>query len=298
MAAVAKKNVRRVIVDVIRQAFFRQNLRFHTKWYLPRRSRSVFCFRGDADGGPRRQPQKLAGHGASIRLGQFSLIFFCTSRYLHKKDLIRNAAADGLEVGSHNHWHIVFPDKMTNRISLARAEKVLSSACYMPRGFVAPAYFWQPTLYRSLEERGYHSSCFGINHDGIPYQPVVDGRIGEVTEVPFHCLGDRFPRFDIPLDSPTTRQFFANLIKKKHDAGEPMFLYGHPDIPGRMGTTPELVRFICETALGKSDVKGWQLSPYITWWRRRTSSRIECQFEITSHESPVLSIGSHPHRTT
>ncbi|NIA11340.1 MAG: hypothetical protein GWP10_16840 [Nitrospiraceae bacterium] len=112
---------------------------------------------------------------------------------------------------------------------------------------------------RLLEEEGYqYSSCFGVNHDSIPYFPVVAKRLGSVLEIPYHCLGDRFPRFDIPLDSDTARQFFRKLIEKKHAAGEPMLLYGHPDIEGRMGTAPLLLRLILESALSHSDVKPWQ----------------------------------------
>lgn len=278
MAAVVKKNVRRVIVDVIKRAFFERGLPYVHKWYFPGRNRSVLCFRGDADGGPRENFQRWLD---TVRpFASCTSVFFCTNQYLHKRDLITAAASAGLEVGSHNHWHIVFPDRQTNRISLFRAQQVLSQACHRPNGFVAPAYFWHPTLYRLLEEQGYqYSSCFGVNHDGIPYFPVVANRLGSVLEIPYHCLGDRFPRFDIPLDSDTTRRFFRNLIEKKHAAGEPMFLYGHPDIEGRMGTAPRLLRLILETALSHSDVKPWHLSEYAAWWRRRGQCRVNCWYD-------------------
>jgi hypothetical protein len=278
MAAVVKKNVRRVVVDVIKQAFFERGLPYVHKWYFPGRNRSVLCFRGDADGGTRENFQRWLD--AVRPFASCTSVFFCTSQYLHKRDLITAAASAGLEVGSHNHWHIVFPDRPTNRISLFRAQQVLSQACHRPRGFVAPAHFWHPTLYRLLEEEGYqYSSCFGVNHDGIPYFPVVANRLGSVLEIPYHCLGDRFPRFDIPLDSDTTRRFFRKLIEKKHAAGEPMFLYGHPDIEGRMGTAPRLLRLILETALSHSDVKPWHLSEYAAWWRRRGQCRVNYWYD-------------------
>ncbi len=273
MAAVVKKNVRRVVVDVLKAAFFERGLPYIHRWYYPGRSRSVLCFRGDADGGPGENLQRWLG----VVRGFASCVslFVCTSRYQAKRDLIAQAAAANIEVGSHNHWHIVFPDRATNAMSLTRAERVLASACYRPRGFVAPAYFWHRSLYRLLEQRGYHyASCFGLCHDSLPYRPVVEGRLGGVPEMPFHCLGDRFRRFDIPLDSPAVRAFFAGLIEKKHAAGEPMLLYGHPDAPGRMGTTPDLVRFILETALSRSDVRPMQLGQYARWWRRRAELNV------------------------
>jgi hypothetical protein len=281
MAAVVKKNVHRVIVEILKQAFFGQELPYVRKWFYPKEYRSVLCFRGDADGGPTDNLKTWLN--AVHPFANAVSLFFCTSRYVHKQDLIAAAADTGIEVGSHNHWHIVFPDRVTNAISLTRAEKVLTAACYRPHGFVAPAYFWHPSLYRLLEERKYqYSSCFGISHDCLPYQPVVDGRIGQVVELPFHCLGDRFPRFDLPLDSPVTRQFFTRLIEKKYAAGEPLFLYGHPDVDGRMGTTPDLVRFILETALSHSDVLACQLANFTRWWRKRTQLRITTWYERAS----------------
>ena len=68
-----------------------------------------------------------------------------------RQDLIARARDLGIEIGSHNHWHIVFPDRRTNARSLMRAERLLTSLGCRPRGFVAPAYFWHPTLYHLLE---------------------------------------------------------------------------------------------------------------------------------------------------
>lgn len=281
MSATVKKNVRRVIVEIIKQAFFRQGLPFIHKWYFPGENRSVLCFRGDADGGPKENFQCWLD--AVRPFSTCTSVFFCTSKYIHKKDLIIAAANAGLEVGSHNHWHIVFPDRFTNSKSLIRAETVLNSAGLHPTGFVAPAFFWHPSMYQLLEERDYlYASSFRVNHDGIPYYPLVNGRIGKVLEIPYHCLGDRFPVSNIPLDGETSRRFFETLIKKKYLAGEPMFLYGHPDIKGRMGTSPELVRFIFETAMSYSDVKPLQLSPYADWWRKRTDLKIEGFYDINS----------------
>ncbi len=278
MAAVVKKNVRRVVVDVLKRAFFRKGLPFAHKWYYPGSYRSVLCFRGDADGGPRENFRKWL---RTVRpFASCTSVFFCTSRYAHKRDLIASAARTGLEVGSHNHWHIVHPDSLTNQIALNRAENILSSVGCNPRGFVSPAYFWRASMYRHLEERGYdYASSFGISHDSIPYHPVVGKRTSRILEIPFHCLGDRFPRFDIPLDSDITRRFFNELIDKKYLAGEPMFLYGHPDKAGRMGTTPELVRFILEVATSRSDVWPIQLSTYARWWQMRGQTDIGLAYD-------------------
>jgi hypothetical protein len=212
-------------------------------------------------------------------------IFFCTNPYQKKKDLIKTSWDAGLEIGSHNHWHIVFPDRLTNLISLRKSEEFFKSLNIIPRGFVAPASFWHPSLYKLLEEKNYlYSSSFRINHDGLPYFPSINGKLGKVLEIPFHCLGDRFPVSGIPLDSKDVYRFFEKIIAKKYAAAEPMFFYGHPDIEGRMGTTPELVRFIMETARSYSDVKPMQLSEYAKWWHRRNRFKAECVYDAKSSE--------------
>lgn len=278
MSAIVKKNVRRVVIEIIKQAFFQSGVPYIHKWYFPGRNRSVFCFRGDADGGPKEN--FLRWLDAVKPYAENTSVFFCTSQYQTKKELIRASCDAGLEVGSHNHWHIVFPERFTNLISLRKAEDIFKSQNIVPRGFVAPAYFWHPSMYKLLEEKNYlYSSSFRINHDGFPYLPCINGRLGKVLEIPFHCLGDRFPVSGIPLGGSDVYRFFKEIITKKYAAAEPMFFYGHPDVEGRMGTTPELVRFIMETARSFSDVKPMQLSEYARWWHRRNRFKPKCVYD-------------------
>jgi len=283
LCTVHKKNLQKIIVEVLKQAFFKSGVPYIHKWYFPGRNRSVFCFRGDADGGPKEN--YLRWLDAVKPYAENTSVFFCTSRYQTKKELIKASRDAGLEVGSHNHWHIVFPERFTNLISLRKSEDIFKSLNVVPRGFVAPAYFWHPSIYKLLEERNYlYSSSFRINHDGFPYLPCINGRLGKVLEIPFHCLGDRFPVSGIPLDSSDVYRFFKEIITKKYAAAEPMFFYGHPDVEGRMGTTPELVRFIMETARSFSDVKPMQLSEYAKWWHRRNRFKPQCVYDSKSSE--------------
>lgn len=278
MGAIIRRNVRRVIKLVLKRAFHEADLPFVRKWYWPGRRRSVFCFRGDADGGPRenvtRFLQVVKEHADCVS------IFFCTSRYERKKDLITTTARQGIEVGSHNHWHIVFPEPFTNALSVRLAERLLTRVAGKPRGFVAPAYFWHPSLYRTLQARGYrYASAFAVSHDDWPFRPIVDGRIADLVEIPTHCLGDRFVRFGIGLDSQVPREFFERLIQKKYAAGEPMILYGHPDTPGRMGSAPGLVGHIIETARSYSDVWAAQLHEVADWWNCRRNAHLSCWYD-------------------
>ncbi|WP_321495894.1 polysaccharide deacetylase family protein [uncultured Desulfobacter sp.] len=283
LCTIHKKNLHKIVVEVLKQAFFKSGVPYIHKWYFPGKNRSVFCFRGDADGGPKEN--YLQWLDTVKPYAENTSVFFCTSQYQNKKELIKASLDAGLEIGSHNHWHIVFPERLTNQISLRKSEDILKSANIVPRGFVAPAYFWHPSLYKLLEDKKYlYSSCFRINHDGLPYLPSIDGRLGKVLEIPFHCLGDRFPVSGIPLDDTKVYSFFKEIIAKKYAAAEPMFFYGHPDIEGRMGTTPELIRFIMETARSFSDVKPMQLSEYANWWFRRNHFKPQCVYDSECSE--------------
>lgn len=270
MAKIVKKNVRRVILEIIRRSFFDRQLPLVHKWYWPDNNRSVFCLRGDMDGGPKEN-----FHQFLETVSPFSScvsLFACAGTYYQKKDLIKKALDAGIEVQNHTFAHYVFPDKITNKLNLTKAEDLLAAAGTKTCGFVAPAYFWNPGIYSILENRGYqYSSCFGLDHDNMPYFPVVNKKLGKVLEIPFHCLGDFFPKFNIEMDGPITRQFFSELLAKKYAAGEPMYLYGHPDMHGRLGCVPELVRFIYQQVVSHSDVWTGQLHQLASWCRQRNN---------------------------
>jgi len=294
-AWVVKKNVRRVVVEVVRGAFFGRGLPVVHKWYWPGESRSVFCMRADLDGG---SPQNLVRFLDAVRpFARSASLFVCARRYLDKGDLVRQAARDGLEVGNHTYSHMVFPDAVTNRVALARADRFLAALGIAPQGLAAPAYFWHPSMYPPLAARGYrYASCFGLDHDNVPYYPVVKGHTQSVLEVPFHCLGDLFPKFDIPLDGEASRRFFAGLIAKKHAAGEAINLYGHADMDGRLGSAPGLTRFLCEQALGLPNVWTGHLADLDAWWRRRQESELDPWFDtdrerLVCHTRPGGSAG-------
>jgi hypothetical protein len=277
-AWIVKKNVRRVVTEVLRQAFFDRGLPMVHKWYWPGRSRSVFCLRTDLDGGPR---ENLAAFIEALRPDAGSAAaFVCGERCRDKGDLIREADRAGLEIGSHTYCHMVFPEGVTNRRDAARAARFLRRFDVKPVGLAAPAHFWHPSMYPPLVAQGYeYASCFGLDHDNLPYYPVVEGRVHPMLEIPFHCLGDFFPKFGLPLDGEVARRFFRDLIAKKHAAGEPILLYGHADMDGRLGTVPGLVRFLCEQSLAMPDVWTGHLKDLAAWWKRRQAFTVRPRFD-------------------
>jgi len=302
-AWVVKKNVRRVVMDVLRQAMFSRHLPVVHKWYWPGKNRSVFCLRADLDSGPH---ENLARYLDAVHpWARSASVFVCVGRCLDKADLIRKAAQAGLEVGSHTYSHMVFPDGLTNRRDATRAGRFLQAQGVEPAGLVAPAHFWHASMYAPLVAHGFrYASCFGLDHDNLPYYPVVKGRLQTILEIPSHCLGDFFPKFRIPLDGEAGRRFFDRLIAKKHAAAEPLHLYGHADMDGRLGAAPALVRFLCERALALPDVWTGHLADLASWWERRQKAvvhpwfdparkRLVCETGATSaamRDAPMLSV--------
>lgn len=151
----------------------------------------------------------------------------------------------------------------------------------MPKGYVGPASFWHRSMYQVLQEKGYeYASSFGLSHDDFPsFIPKSRHEMFSMVELPFHCLGDRFPKFGMDLDSKEVAEFFDRLIEKKYHLCEPIFIYGHPDMPGRMGDYPQLVARICSKALSFGDVCTGNMADIAAWWKKRHETEAEIEFD-------------------
>ncbi len=277
-----KKNIRRIILEAIKIAFHSAGLPFAQKWYWPKDNRSVFCFRGDMDAG---NTESMLRFIDAVRPWKNSLtLFACGSAYEGKRALLEKASKAASEIGNHTFSHYVYSSLRRNRINLELTERMLSEFGVAPNGYVGPASFWHPSMYDVLQDKGYkYTSSFGLDHENYPYFPVRNSKeMYDLVELPFHCLGDRFPKFGIKLDSPEVFDFFDQLIDKKYNAGEPIAIYGHPDMEGRMGDYPELVKRICERATSFSDVWTGNMGELAQWWRLRNSVKAEIAFDAAS----------------
>jgi hypothetical protein len=162
-----------------------------------------------------------------------------------------------------------------NRANLQLTEQLLNKAGVTPKGFVGPASFWHPSMYQVLQEKGY---------EYFPYfPPRQKGGLYNMLEVPFHCLGDRFPKFGLGLDSTTVVRFFDQLIEKKYHSSEPINLYGHPDMLGRMGDSTRLIEHICNKALSFDNVSTGNMSDLATWWRKRHDAQASIEYDMATN---------------
>ena len=274
-----KKTARKCFSDFLNKEMKVSGIPVVKKWYWPNGARSFFSFRADMDEGNEPSLQRFLN--TIVPWSNSLSLFVCGKAYVGKEHLLCQVVDLGAEIGNHTFTHYVFAGKKRNRKNLELTETLLSKVGVVPRGYVGPASFWHPSMYDVLEEKGYdYTSSFGVDHDNFPYfLPKNSTQSYSMVEIPFHCLGDRFPKFGLALDSEKVGKFFDQLLEKKYHLCEPMFIYGHPDMPRRMGAHPELVRRICEKALSYDDVCTGNMADIASWWKRRHSTIANIQFD-------------------
>jgi peptidoglycan/xylan/chitin deacetylase (PgdA/CDA1 family) len=294
LPAIAKKNLRKIGMDVVWRAHQAAGLPLVQKWYWPKGSRSVFCFRADMDSGE-ETPMRRYLDAVKPWMRSLSL-FVCGSSYAANDPLLKAVVDLGAEVGNHTYTHYVYPKKDHNQANLELTERLLAKAGIQPKGFVGPASFWRENMYDLLQEKGYeYASSFGLDHDNLPYFPLrEDGSAYNLVEIPFHCLGDRFPNFGMQLDAPEVSRFFEQLIEKKYLTAEPMNIYGHPDKSGRLGDSPVLIDNICRKALSFDKVWTGSMRELSAWWHKRHSAKACFTYDMNARLLKSTDMSSCP----
>jgi peptidoglycan/xylan/chitin deacetylase (PgdA/CDA1 family) len=250
---------------------------------FPHPYRTAFNFRFDHDeyvpGDFDAVLAAIAGHEVATSH------FVCASTHVEHAAAL--ARLRGLDVGSHGYWHHTYYDPSANRRNIARGIEALRSAGLSPRGYAAPHGRWTSELPVTLAGLGVtHSSEFGFAWDDWP--TLFDNG---VVQLPIHpvCLGTALEsardqrQTDHSRSEWTTlrsddavvdlvRDHFARVLRENHAAGEPMFLYGHPD--GRLGRYPRLLRETLTAASSLPHVWRTTLSEFAAWWRARDAVRI------------------------
>jgi hypothetical protein len=263
--------------------------------------RAAFNFRADLD---EPYPEDyFAFARARAPLDDCTTHFVSTRAYGESPDVLADLAR--LDTQSHGHHHVVTRDGRPNRRNLERAHEILVRAGITPTGFAAPEGRWNPGLDRAIAAMGYrYSSDFSLGHDDRPFFPVVDGRPGPVLQVPIHpvCEGLFLDRGI--TDGRLMSAYFAEVVRRKLDAGEPAFVYGHPE--RRLAYYPEILARLAESIEGQPRVWRVTLTAFAAWWRWRSARRwslvpkgpgvFEVQFEEWDTAYPLaleIQRGSH-----
>lgn len=207
----------------------------------------------------------------------------------------------GLDVGSHGYRHHTFRDSDENRANIARGIEALERFGIRPNGFAAPHGRFTRGLLAVLESLGVtYSSDFALTYDDLPFWPSGSN----VLEIPIHpiCLGlfveaaERRSPGDLVVReraAAAAAEHFRRVARLKYDAGEPIFLYGHPT--GRLGRYPEVLKAALESVAHLSAVWRVTYRQFAEWWRARHDIR----YSVVAQDDRLhLTVGKlpHPHR--
>jgi hypothetical protein len=209
-----------------------------------------------------------------------------------------------VDAQSHGHYHFVYREPEANRRNLERAHTLLADAGITPEGFAGPHGRWNEGIDEVLEDLGYsYSSDFQLGYDDLPFFPWRGDRFSKVLQVPVHPLCEGV-FFEAGGDARTVADHFVRVVRAKVEAGEPAFVYGHPE--RRLGRYPEIVRELAEAVGRESLVWRTTLTEFARWWRwrgerrwsvvARGEDRFEVQFEEwDSSYTPAMEVvrGQH-----
>ncbi len=116
-----------------------------------------------------------------------------------------------------------------NRRNLERAHRFLVESGFEPEGFAGPHGRWNEGIDGVLEDLGYsYSSDFQLGYDDLPFFPWRGDRFSKVLQVPVHPLCEGV-FFEAGGDARTVADHFVRVVRAKVEAGEPAFVYGHPE---------------------------------------------------------------------
>ena len=267
---VDKRRIRRTIMARLRRVLERRGGVWLAVSAYPFPYRSVFNLRIDHDQYDAEDFDRLQsafeGHEAAV-----SHFVNGAAYESHGEALSR---LFGLDVGSHGYRHHTYQTVEENLRNVRRGIQVLEEARLPATGFAAPHGRFNRSLLAALErlEIGY-SSEFAAGYDELPFWPAGSN----VLQIPIHpiCLGillEAAPPQDEKVAVAAAIEHFRLVIREKHAAREPIFLYGHPT--GRLGRYPQVAQSVFDEIDARDDLWRVTMSQWATWWRMRARTRI------------------------
>ena len=262
-----KARVRRRVVDRVRQAVASVGGIWARLAPYPFPYRSAFNLRLDLD---ECHPEDYARFAEARRpLDGCSTHFVSTAAYGDCPGVLDDLR--GVDAQSHGHHHFVYRDPEANARNLRRAHDLLAKAGIEPEGFAGPHGRWNDGIDGVLEDLGYsYSSDFQLGYDDLPSFPWRGDRFSKVLQVPIHPLCEGV-FFEAGGDARSVAGHFVRAIRAKVEAGDPAFVYGHPE--RRLGRHPEIVRAVADAVQGEPLTWRTTLTEFARWWRWRGDRR-------------------------
>lgn len=197
---------------------------------------------------------------------------------------------------SHGHYHVVYRDQAANERNLERAQAALLEKGFTPVAFAAPEGRWNVGLNAVLERLGYaYSSEFQVGYDELPFSPWLGDRFSRVLQVPVHPICEGLFLNAGVTSGQEIADYMAAVIRAKVHAGEPAFVYGHPE--GRLGRYPEILTGLAAEVARHALIWRVTLTEFARWWRWRETrrwsivprdeNRLEVQFDDWDSTYPL-----------
>jgi hypothetical protein len=268
ISVVDRARLRAMLLDRLRAAVQRAGGVWARLSAYPHPYRSAFNFRVDLD---EPYPDDYAAFArARGPLEDCTTHFLSTHAYGECRPVI--ADLQGRDVQSHGHFHVVYRSARANLANLRRADAILRARGFEPTGFAAPEGRWNRGLDAAVAALGYaYSSDFQLGHDDVPFFPWVGDGFSPVLQVPIHpvCEGLFFEAG--VTDARTIAECYARSVAAKLAAGEPAFVYGHPE--RRLARVPEVITRIAGAIRGADLLWRVTLTEFARWWRWRAERR-------------------------
>jgi hypothetical protein len=292
VARVDKRSVRQQLMRRLRQLVEAAGGMWLKLSPYPFPYRSAFNFRLDHDefvaDDFHRTCEAIAGHEHA-----FSHYICASTHEAHGGPLARLRGSD---VGSHGYWHHTYFDSQDNLKNIRRGIDALVTMGFEPSGYVAPHGRFNRGLADVLASLGItHSSEFALAYDDLPFFPPGS----DVLQIPVHpiCLGifleslrrNKQQTLDAPGIIELATTHLLRVLQARYEAGEPVFLYGHPD--GRLGRHPELLRDILRSAAHCAALWMTDRTTFQRWWRQRAAVGLRL---VEDGEALVLSTVRRP----
>jgi peptidoglycan/xylan/chitin deacetylase (PgdA/CDA1 family) len=279
VAAVDKALLRRRLVQRVRRAVESAGGVWLTVAAYPDPYRSAFNFRLDHDA---CQVDDLQRTLAALRGWESATSHFvCGSAFDGRPEALQPLR--GLDVGGHGYWHHTYRDAADNRYNIRRGLDVLRRSGIEPQGFVAPHGRFNRSLAEVLVQLGVtHSSEFALCYDDRPF--LVPGF--PLLQIPVHpvCLGIvlEAARRQFPGDHDAQRlaadayaEYLARYATERYAAGEPIFVYGHPD--ARLGRYPHVLRGLLGALSDRAALWPTTYTEFARWWSLRRQVAVQVQ---------------------
>jgi len=292
VSRVPKASIRRRLIPRLRYAVEKAGGVWARLAPFPFPYRSAFNFRVDLDEPVVEDYARFARARRPIE--DCCTHFVSTHAYGYESEVLNDLLH--FDTQSHGHYHVIYRDPEANRRNLRRARRILEDAGFASIGFAAPHGRWNPGLDSVLEDFGYrYSSDFQLGYDDLPFFPWRGDRFSRVLQVPIHPICEGIFNEAGIDDGQVIAEHLAQAVLAKVEAGEPAFVYGHPE--HRLARYPEVLAALAAVIAQEPFLWRVTLSDFARWWhwrhtRRwslvpRGQERLELQFDEWSSEYPL-----------